>query len=59
MLRFAALRSSLRRLGAASDPRLTLANERTFLAWNRTALASVAGGLAAVQLLKFGVAARD
>jgi inner membrane protein YidH len=49
------LRTSLRRLGAAPDPRFTLANERTFLAWNRTALALVAGGLAAVQLLKFGV----
>lgn len=33
------------------DPRFTLANERTFLAWNRTALALVAAGLAIVQLL--------
>ena len=32
------------------DPRLTFANERTFLAWNRTALALVAGGLAAAQI---------
>ena len=33
------------------DARFTLANERTFLAWNRTALALVAGGLAVSQLL--------
>jgi putative membrane protein len=33
------------------DPRFTLANERTFLAWNRTALALVAAGLGIAQLL--------
>jgi putative membrane protein len=33
------------------DARFTLANERTFLAWNRTALALIAGGLAVTQLL--------
>src|SRR3954470_5871612 len=33
------------------DPRFTLANERTFLAWIRTALALIGGGLAASQLL--------
>jgi putative membrane protein len=33
------------------DVRLTYANERTFLAWNRTALALVATGIAATQLL--------
>jgi putative membrane protein len=35
------------------DARFTLANERTYLAWNRTALALVGGGLAASQLLHF------
>jgi putative membrane protein len=33
------------------DYRFTLANERTFLAWNRTSLALIAGGLAIGQLL--------
>jgi putative membrane protein len=33
------------------DPRYTLANERTFLAWNRTALALVVAGLGIIQLL--------
>ena len=33
--------------------RFSLANERTFLAWNRTALALIGGGLAAGQLLEF------
>jgi putative membrane protein len=33
------------------DYRFTLANERTFLAWIRTALALVAGGVAVVQLV--------
>ena len=37
--------------GKAPDPRFTLANERTFLAWIRTALALVAGGLACAQFL--------
>ena len=37
--------------GAEPDPRFTFANERTFLAWSRTALALVAAGLAIVQLL--------
>src|SRR3954462_10286719 len=31
--------------GAAPDPRFTFANERTFLAWIRTSLALIAGGL--------------
>src|ERR1700721_906742 len=37
--------------GHEPDYRFTLANERTFLAWIRTALALVAAGLAIVQLL--------
>lgn len=37
--------------GAEPDVRFTLANERTFLAWSRTALALIAAGLAVAQLL--------
>jgi len=37
--------------GGEPDARFTLANERTFLAWNRTALALVVAGLGIVQLL--------
>ncbi|OAV60160.1 YidH family protein [Enteractinococcus helveticum] len=33
-------------LGEDPDPRFTLANERTFLAWIRTSLALLAGGIA-------------
>jgi putative membrane protein len=33
------------------DARFTFANERTFLAWHRTALALIVAGLAIVQLL--------
>lgn len=33
-------------VGEEPDPRFTLANERTFLAWIRTALALIAGGVA-------------
>lgn len=32
--------------GATPDPRFSLANERTFLSWIRTALALLAGGIA-------------
>lgn len=37
---------SVYRTGAEPDARFSLANERTFLAWNRTALALIAGGVA-------------
>ncbi len=37
--------------GTEPDPRFTFANERTFLAWSRTALALVVAGLGVVQLL--------
>jgi putative membrane protein len=37
-------------VGEEPDPRFTLANERTLLAWLRTALALVAAGIAVVAL---------
>jgi putative membrane protein len=37
--------------GLEPDARFTFANERTFLAWNRTALALIVAGLAVAQLL--------
>jgi len=37
------------------DARFTLANERTYLAWVRTSLAVIAGGLAIAQFLRGGV----
>ncbi|GAB3391837.1 DUF202 domain-containing protein [Micromonospora halotolerans] len=41
----------LRSVGSRPDYRFSLANERTFLAWLRTGLALIAGGLAAAQFL--------
>jgi putative membrane protein len=42
--------------GDRPDYRFSLANERTFLAWLRTGLALVGGGLAVAQFLSGGVA---
>ena len=39
------------KVGHDVDPRISLANERTFLAWIRTALALITIGLAVTQLL--------
>ncbi len=48
----------LQSVGKPPDVRFTLANERTFLAWTRTAMAMIATGLAIVSLLpKFELAA--
>jgi putative membrane protein len=41
----------LEEVGRPPDPRFTLANERTFLAWIRTTLALLAAGLAVVEFL--------
>lgn len=38
--------AKLYRTGTEPDPRFTLANERTYLAWIRTSLALLAGGVA-------------
>jgi len=43
-------------VGTDPDPRVRFANERTFLAWNRTALALIGGGLVVAQFLKPGLA---
>ncbi|WP_342318674.1 YidH family protein [Corynebacterium mayonis] len=41
--------------GQEPDPRFTLANERTFLAWTRTSLAFLAGGIALEALAVPGI----
>lgn len=47
----------LSEIGREPDVRFSYANERTFLAWNRTSLALIATGLAVTSLLpKFHVA---
>src|SRR3954469_17769272 len=50
-------RAEVRDVGEEPDVRFTLANERTYLAWIRTAMALIGGGLAAGQLLEFQSAA--
>jgi putative membrane protein len=44
--------------GDEPDPRFTLANERTLLAWLRTALALVVAGIAVTALAELGEPAR-
>lgn len=41
----------VRQVGSTPDYRFSLANERTFLAWLRTGLALIAGGLGVAQFL--------
>lgn len=41
-------------VGGSVDYRVTLANERTFLAWTRTALAGAAASVAVTQLMREG-----
>ena len=41
-------------VGSEPDPRFTLANERTFLAWVRTSLALIASGVA-LEVLAAGI----
>jgi len=48
-------RSGPSEVGEEPDPRFTFANERTFLAWNRTALGLIAAGAAAAAFLESGL----
>lgn len=50
--RQASRKPPLQQVGEDPDPRFTLANERTFLAWVRTSLALLAAGLAVGELLR-------
>ena len=42
-------------VGREPDPRFSFANERTFLAWNRTALSLIVAGAAAAAFLRTGL----
>jgi putative membrane protein len=44
-------RTPLEQVGVRPDYRFSFANERTFLAWIRTSLALIAGGLAVTEIL--------
>lgn len=46
------MKERLDAVGEQPDPRFTLANERTFLAWTRTALALLATGLAVTEFVE-------
>jgi len=45
------MRRWLAEIGEEPDARFTFANERTYLAWNRTALGAVVAGLAVINVL--------
>ncbi|WP_425291524.1 DUF202 domain-containing protein [Acinetobacter baumannii] len=44
------IKQLLLKVGEEPDPRFTLANERTFLAWTRTALALLASAVALITI---------
>lgn len=50
--------SSVYGVGVEPDPRFSFANERTFLAWIRTALGFVAAGVAVAAVAQFNNALR-
>lgn len=51
LIRFWFFPREVREVGTTPDYRFSLANERTFLAWIRTALAMIGGGLAVAQFV--------